>query len=82
LKDGHAYGTNVPFESKAIWYSPDMQLGPQPAEVIDADTRRIKVPWGSLYLHRRNDNWVVTTQPSDEPTPGGKEKRTGFDKIR
>lgn len=60
LEHGYHYGREVPFESDAIWFSPDMQIAPGPAQVVDVDTRRISVPWGSLYLRKRNQLWVVT----------------------
>ena len=62
LNHGFAYGTRMPYDPNPEWFSPDMNVTPQPVEMLSKDKGRIRVPWGWLILTREKDEWVVTTE--------------------
>ncbi len=68
LSRGFMYGKRLPFSREAVWFSPTLNIPPQPAEVVDENRRRIPVPWGALVLTRGGDEWVVTAELDDSET--------------
>ena len=69
LGKGYDYGTEVPFEPEATWFSPDLKLGPRSAEVVSEGVRRIPVPWGNLILTRDGNKWVVSAEAAANLRP-------------
>lgn len=61
LPYGFRYGTTLPYSPDLQWFSPDLEIGPKPVEMISDDKGRIEVPWGYLMLTRDDNKWVVTT---------------------
>jgi hypothetical protein len=62
LKNGFAYGTHIPYSDNLKWFSPDMDILPQPVKIGSDRKGRIRVPWGHLVLTNQDNGWIVSAE--------------------
>ena len=60
-------GTTVPWNEDLQWFSPDMEVGPQPLREmqVGSDRYRIPVPWGTILLIRKGDQLIASAEGDD-----------------
>lgn len=62
LQHGYQRGTSGHCAGELLWFSPDLEFGPEPVPLSEAGTATLRTQWGAIEVFRNGATWTVSAK--------------------
>lgn len=65
LLHGYQRGTSGRCGGELLWFSPDIELGPEPVPLFPAGKAMLRTRWGEIEVSRNDSGWTASVRRSE-----------------